>query len=138
MQEPNRRQIRIAVFAFILSALVSSIPISAGDADQQLRQVKVERKPKLISNGVGRKPFDVTRHTIPLREIQGSIQKDAIPALLHPTFIKAGEAGKLLDTEDRVLGVYLYGEAKAYPIQILNWHELVNDEVGGRPILVTW
>ncbi|MBI1984016.1 MAG: DUF3179 domain-containing protein, partial [Acidobacteria bacterium] len=34
--------------------------------------------------------------------------------------------------------VFLNGEAKAYPVRILTWHELVNDRVGGRAILVSW
>ena len=40
--------------------------------------------------------------------------------------------------QDMVLGVHLGGYSKAYPVGILNWHELVNDQIGGRPILVTW
>jgi hypothetical protein len=43
-----------------------------------------------------------------------------------------------LKPSERVLGVALNGEAKAYPLRILNWHELVNDSVGERPVLVTW
>ncbi len=128
----------IGTFAFISLGLALAIPISAGDADQELREAKVERKSKLISNGAGQKPFDVTQHTIPLSEIQRSVPKDAIPALVHPKFVAAGEVGKLLNDKDRVLGVLLNREAKAYPIRILNWHELVNDEAGGQPTLVSW
>jgi uncharacterized protein DUF3179 len=112
--------------------------ISADAAGQEPRKVKVERKPKYLSNGAGQKPFDVTRHTVPLAEIERSVPKNSIPALVHPKFFAAGEVGTLLDVKDRVLGVFLKGEAKAYPIRILNWHELVNDEVGGQPVLVSW
>ena len=105
---------------------------------EETSEVKVERKTKLISNGKGRMPFDVTRHSIPLSKIERSIPKDAIPALINPQFISAQAAGKKLRDSDRVLGVLLNGEAKAYPVRILNWHELVNDVVGGRPVLVTW
>ncbi len=126
------------VCGFILLGLASGVPIPADDGAWESRQIKVERKPKLISNGAGQKPFDVTRHTVPLSEIQRSVPRDAIPALVHPRFVTAGEVGKLLDVRDRVLGIYLNGEAKAYPTRILNWHELVNDEAGGQPILVSW
>ena len=75
--------------------------------------VKVERKTKLISNGQDQQPFDVTRHSIPLAEIERSIPKDAIPALARPEFLTAQEAGIRLKDSDRVLGVFLNGEAKA-------------------------
>ena len=126
------------VCGFILLGLASAIPIPADDGAWESRQVKVERKPKLISNGAGQEPFDVTRHAVPLSEIQRSVPKDVIPALVHPKFVEAGQVGKLLDDRDRVLGIFINGEAKAYPIPILNWHELVNDEAGGQPILVSW
>jgi uncharacterized protein DUF3179 len=90
------------------------------------------------SAGPGKQPFDVTRHTVPLSEIMFSVPRDTIPALLAPRFITVAEARRELKDSDRVLGVFLKGEAKTYPVQILNWHELVNDVVGGQPILVSW
>jgi hypothetical protein len=103
------------------------------------REVITEPKRKTIPGGPGQKPFDVTRHTIPLSEIRGGGPgRDDIPALASPNFLTADKVGGLLHDSDRVIGVYLNGEAKAYPIRILNWHELVNDTVGGRPVLVTW
>ena len=44
------------------------------------------------------------------------------------------ERGKYLVGEDWVIGVALGGEARAYPLRILNWHEIVNDTVGGEPV----
>ncbi len=128
----------VFAFTFILLGVGLAMSFTPGDGVREPRHVKVERKSKLISNGAGQKPFDVTQHTIPLSEIQRSVPKDAIPALVHPKFVAAGEVGKLLNDKDRVLGVLLNREAKAYPIRILNWHELVNDEAGGQPILVSW
>lgn len=113
------------------------LPALASSAWSQ--KVRVERKPKWIRNGPGTKPFDVTRHLIPLNQIQGGgPPRDAIPALNNPPNMRAEQAGLLLKSSDRVLGVVFGGQAKAYPIRILNWHELVNDTVGGRPILVSW
>lgn len=82
--------------------------------------------------------FDYSKHNIPLDEIHdGGPSKDGIPALLDSQFIRAEEAD-YLNPNDRILGVSLNGESKAYPIRILNWHELVNDRVGGEDILVTY
>lgn len=140
-QSPRRvtsRRAFIRTLALTLFGFVSAVSVNSPDFAQEPQAVKVERKPKFISNGPGQERFDVTRHIVPLSEIQRSLPKDAIPALVHPRFVTPSEVGKQLDVEDRLLGVYLNGEAKAYPIRILNLHELVNDEVGGQPILVSW
>lgn len=82
--------------------------------------------------------FDLTKHSVPLDQIvDGGPGKDGIPALLTPRFVPAGEATFLQDA-DRVLGLTLGAEAKAYPIKILNWHEIVNDTVGGTAVVVTY
>ncbi len=102
------------------------------------QEITVEPQRKLIPAGQGQKPFDVTRHSIPLQEIHSSVARNAIPSLNHAEFLSADKADRLLKHSDRVLGVALNGEAKAYPLRILNWHELVNDSVGNSPVLVSW
>ncbi|MBB4518575.1 DUF3179 domain-containing protein [Paraburkholderia fungorum] len=67
----------------------------------------------------------------------GGPPKDGIPALDHPTFVSADDAGFLND-QDRVLGIARNGLAKAYPIAILNWHEVVNDRFAAEPVVVTF
>ncbi len=137
-REAAARKTLLCAFTFILLGVGPAMPFTPGDSVREPRHAKVERKPKLISNGARQKPFDVTRHTIPLSEIHRSVPKDAIPALVHPKFVTAGEVGNALNDKDPVLCVFLNEEAKAYPIRILNWHELVNDQARGQPILVSW
>lgn len=67
---------------------------------------------------------------------RGGPPKDGIPAIDRPKFVAA--AGAKLAQGDRILGVARNGEAKAYPVRILNWHEVVNDRVGGTPVAVTY
>ncbi len=82
--------------------------------------------------------FDFSQHSVPLDQIlSGGPPKDGIPAILKPVFIKAAEAG-FLNEQDRILGLVGGGEAKAYPIKILNWHEIVNDTLAGNPVVVTY
>ena len=91
-----------------------------------------------LPSGSG-KPFDVSRHSVPLNEIVGGgPPKDGIPALDAPKFVPADQVKGFLSDNDRVLGVAMHGVAKAYPIRILNWHEIVNDEINGHPITITW
>lgn len=61
---------------------------------------------------------------------------DAIRPVYDPQFIPAAQAD--LNDEQLVLGIAIDGEAKAYPIAVLNPREMVNDELAGIPILATW
>jgi hypothetical protein len=84
-----------------------------------------------------RNGFALEPASIPAAEIlAGGPARDGIPALDHPQTLPA--RGAPWADADRVLGVALGGEARAYPLAILDWHELVNDTLGGEPILVSW
>ncbi len=125
----------------VLRALVAGMAgiCLAAAAQQGKFAVTVEKKPQWISPGGGGKPFDVTRHLIPLHEIQGGgPPRDGIPALNQPAFVSAAEADRRLRASDQVIGLSFGGVAKAYPVRILNWHEIVNDDVGPQPAAVTW
>ncbi len=81
--------------------------------------------------------FVIEGASIPPDEILvGVPERDRIPALIAPDFVRA-DASPWRD-DDLVIGVALHGEARAYPIDILIWHELVNDTLGGRAILVSY
>ncbi len=83
--------------------------------------------------------WEFTKHSIPIDDIlSGGPPKDGIPALFDPQFISAKEAAKMLQSRDRVIGVTMGGSVRAYPIRILNYHELVNDRIGNTPFLVSW
>lgn len=94
--------------------------------------------PILSLAGTSINGFDLSTHAIPVEEIRrGGPPKDGIPAILQPKFVRANEA-TFLHAQDRILGVNQGGEAKAYPIKILNWHEVVNDTVNGRPVVISY
>ena len=82
---------------------------------------------------------DFSKHTVLYSEIlSGGPPKDGIPAIDAPRFQSTREADEWLDDREPVVFVQANGEAKAYPIQILMWHEIVNDTVGGEPLLVSF
>jgi hypothetical protein len=70
--------------------------------------------------------------------IQGGPGKDGIPSIDNPEFISGEEAFHWLRGREPVISLEINGEARAYPIQILIWHEIVNDTVGGVPVVVTF
>ncbi len=89
--------------------------------------------PDEIKNG-----FRLTNALVPAEQIfSGGPVRDGIPAIDNPRFVSASDAG-FLDPDDRVLGITYNGISKAYPVAILNYHEVVNDRFNGEPILVTF
>ena len=82
---------------------------------------------------------DFSRHNVPLSEFtSGGPGRDGIPPIDKPKFVSQESADEWLADNEPVLVVELGGQARAYPIQILMWHEVVNDELAGRPIAVTF
>jgi len=82
---------------------------------------------------------DFSRHSVDYAEIlSGGPPKDGIPSVDDPRFISVKEAGGWLEAQEPVIFLRLGDDARAYPLQILVWHEIVNDVVDGRPILVTF
>jgi hypothetical protein len=82
--------------------------------------------------------WDFDKHSIPVDEIMsGGPPRDGIPALMSPKYVSAGKAS-FLKEDDQVIGVVINGDARAYPLRIMSWHELVNDRIGDLSILVSW
>ena len=79
------------------------------------------------------------RHTIEYEELlSGGPPRDGIPSIDAPQFVLADEAAGWLADNEPVIALEIDGDARAYPLQILMWHEIVNDEVGGVPVAVTF
>jgi hypothetical protein len=70
--------------------------------------------------------------------VSGGPGKDGIPALTNPRVVTAEEGDAFMQPDHLVLGVVMNGEARAYPHNILWWHEIVNDVLGGVPVVVTY
>lgn len=91
-----------------------------------------------VSAADAKNGFDLTGATIPADEIlRGGPPRDGIPSIDSPKFAAATDADFMRD-KDLILGVAQDGIARAYPIKILNWHEIVNDEIGGAPVAITF
>lgn len=82
---------------------------------------------------------DFSRATISFDEVlSGGPPKDGIPAIDDPKFVSIDEAEEWLEPQESVLVYSVDTATHIYPIQILMWHEIVNDTVGGRPVSVTY
>ena len=88
--------------------------------------------------GAGQEEGGNFLNNFPLNQVvSGGPGKDGIPALTDPLFVEPSEVSYLQD-EDLVLGVVINGEARAYPHNIGWWNEIVNDVVGGQPVIVSF
>ncbi|MFK7920961.1 MAG: DUF3179 domain-containing protein [Bacteroidia bacterium] len=82
--------------------------------------------------------FDYSDSSVPPEEIKaGGPGRDGIPSIDYPLFVPANKARYMM-TADRVLAIEINGVAKAYPVKILNYHEVVNDTVGGQAVVITY
>ncbi len=69
--------------------------------------------------------------------VWGGVAFDGIPALDQPKFIDADRAD-YLEPDEPVFGIQINGDARAYPLRILDWHEMANDVVGGTPVALAY
>jgi hypothetical protein len=82
---------------------------------------------------------DFSIHTVDYNEIlSGGPPKDGIPAISNPDFQTVLQADQWLVDKEPVILLDYKGEVRAYPIQILIWHEIVNDEFGGESVIITF
>ena len=122
-----RASIPVAFLA-VLAVLLAGCGAGSGDSD------------------AGEVPFstaewstDFAEHSVSFDEFtSGGPPKDGIPAIDRPRFVSTAEADGFLADREPVAVIELGGTARAYPLQILIWHEIVNDEIGGRPVAVTY
>ncbi|MGH8682758.1 MAG: DUF3179 domain-containing protein, partial [Burkholderiales bacterium] len=76
--------------------------------------------------------------SVRIEEVQwGGVPVDGIPALVNPRMLPAREATWLAD-RDGVFGVSIGNDHRAYPLRILDWHEMANDVVGGKPVALAY
>lgn len=68
----------------------------------------------------------------------GGPPRDGIPPLDDPRAVSVGEAEEDLSPTEPVIGLLIGGEARAYPLRVLIWHEIANDTLGGVPVAVTF
>jgi hypothetical protein len=79
------------------------------------------------------------KHTIQYDELlSGGPPRDGIPSIDDPQFISPSQAEDWLADNEPVIALEIDGEARAYPLQVLTWHEIVNDIVGEVPVAVTF
>ena len=121
------------IIAFLLIALVAAVfllpQIRQSVLKLRSQQVTIARTPGQAGNG---------GDSVVSLDIITVLGKDGIPSIDNPRFVGPGEADQQMESFERVLGVSINGDHRAYPLNMLSHHELVNDTVVGVPVAVTW
>ncbi len=82
---------------------------------------------------------DGTKYIVdPAKIIGGGPPKDGIPSIDKPKFVPLKEADQWIKDNELVLGIIYKGVKRVYPLQIMVWHEIVNDTIAGDPLLITY
>ena len=141
-----KRAFTLALFPVLIAGLIScggssnggptgsgsgtdgGTPVGDGDSTPPATDNPTNRPPQTGGNFLQQFPLN--------QIVSGGVAKDGIPALTDPVFTIVSDATYLGDN-DLVLGVVINGEAKAYPHNVGWWHEIVNDVVGGVPVVVS-
>ena len=121
------------IIAFLLIVLVAAVfllpQIRQSVLKLRSQQVTIARTPGQAGNG---------GDSVVSLDIITVLGKDGIPSIDNPRFVGPGEADQQMQSFERVLGVSINGDHRAYPLNMLSRHEIVNDTVGGMPVAVTW
>ena len=121
------------IIAFLLIALVLAVFLLP-----QIRQSVLKLRSQQVT--IARTPGEegVSGDSLVNLDIITVLGKDGIPSIDNPRFVGPGQADQQMQSNERVLGVSINGDHRAYPLNMLSRHEIVNDTVGGVPVAVTW
>lgn len=126
-----QNRIRATVLLAALVALATSTTVEKARADPRIWRTEWPRT-------------DFDQHTVPWKEIRsGGPRKDGIPSIDQPRFeqLRDGNASGWaagIGLTEPVISLVIGGDARAYPLRVLIWHEIANDIVGGTPVAVTY
>jgi len=130
----------IVVIAFVVFVILSFsggniLNLFGGKIESSPKDVVVEVKEgqaiKETSEGV--------KYIVDPNKIRGGgPPKDGIPSIDNPKYVSVQEADKWIQDNELVLAFIHKGVKRVYPLQILVWHEIVNDNIAGDPILITY
>lgn len=127
--DPARRSLAPLARIAMAAAIASLFAVGAAQAQRSFDP----------ANAASVWTTDFSKHSVDYSEIfSGGVPRDGIPPIDDPIEMTIAEADELLNDTAPVISVNMNGEARAYPLGVLMRHEIVNDELGGIPISVTF
>ena len=128
-----KKTILLLIFGLLILSLVGCGQSKAPGIPKvpELEQMEKELDIKVTERGV--------KYIVdPLKIVGGGPSKDGIPSIDNPRFVSLQEADQWIQDNELVIAIIYKGVKRVYPLQILVWHEVVNETIAGDPILVTY
>ncbi|MGH9952693.1 MAG: DUF3179 domain-containing protein, partial [Nitrososphaeraceae archaeon] len=126
--------ITVGLVAGITVAVVLNLPPLDGD-----NNIPSPSSETSLSSSSSTVSAQEEKSIVPLDQIVGGgPPRDGIPSIDNPKFVSVQEADEFIKDNEFVVGLNINGDIRVYPLQILVWHEIVNDNVGGVPVAVTY
>jgi hypothetical protein len=134
----NKKVISIAALSvigvIIVVLIIPAVSINSGSIANSITNTG-----SINPTSIAKADEEKKNNIVPLDQIvSGGPPPDGIPSIDKPKFISIQGANKYLEDSELVLGLSINGDVRAYPLQILVWHEIVNDKVGDVPVAVTY
>lgn len=132
-------QLLAAIVTLLIVFFVFSLPAKLAPVHTELEEKSLSERLRVTQEGGKMEKGEKERKKLTLEELEkGCPWQDCVPSIDNPKFISSEEADTWLDEDEIVFGLIFKDEVKAYPKQILVWHEVVNDTVAGDPVLITF
>jgi hypothetical protein len=118
----------LLIFIFGCSSSQEAMVLDSGVIEES---ASLDSEIKILDDG--------TKYIIHPDKIRlGGVPKDGIPSIDRPRFVSVDEADEWIEDKELVLAIDYKGVKKVYPLQIMVWHEIVNDEIDGEKVLITY
>jgi hypothetical protein len=134
----NKKVISIAALS-VIGVIIGVLIIPAVSINSGSIANSITNTSSINPTSIAKANEEKKNNIVPLDQIvSGGPPPDGIPSIDKPKFISIQDANKYLEDSELVLGLSINGDVRAYPLQILVWHEIVNDKVGDVPVAVTY
>ena len=138
LKKSERKYLVVTIALFLTILIILMYSIFTNDLDMKNVNENQNLSDDEISMGVKLTKDGVKYIVSPDKLISGGPPKDGIPSIDNPKFVSVSDADEWIQDDELVLAITYKGEKRVYPLQILVWHEIVNDVIAGDPILITY
>lgn len=138
LKKSERKYVVVTIALFLTVLIILMYSIFTNDLDMKNVNENQNLSDDEISMGVKLTKDGVKYIVSPDKLISGGPPKDGIPSIDNPKFVSVSDADEWIQDDELVLAITYKGEKRVYPLQIMVWHEIVNDVIAGDPILITY
>jgi len=129
----GRKKFSTIGIVFSIVVLVMLITLLVIQLNRPANYEEISRDTQMMAAGQAKEPL-----IDPSKIISGGPPKDGIPSIDNPKFVSVSEADEWIADNELVMAIIYKDVKRVYPLQIMVWHEIVNDKIAGDPLLITY